>query len=278
MPSLSAPILVLAIALIALTPATSPAASTFGGYGVSAGASTSSNCPSFCTGDFDFDSSGGEFSGFASATSMVYGEARAEAFYDKSNAYLPVLKAFSSSTSGRGGSASAFGVQGYTYEGTESRQIEIAFELDANVLDSNSFGSESASASIGILGVSGLFRSNPAEYPSYQSDFGTWYFENVGTQLGTESRFVNSPNGLAQGSVSFTVNPGDIFFVGATLSAISRTGTADAFNTFTAVFEDPAVISQLTIANPVAAIPEPTSLSGLSIVTIGWYARRRRQR
>ncbi len=99
-------------------------------------------------GDADFDSSGGEFSGFASASSTVYGVSQAQAFYSSSNSYLPELKAFSSSTAGRGGSASAFAVQGFAYEGTESAEITIEFELDANVIDSGSFGSESAGGAV----------------------------------------------------------------------------------------------------------------------------------
>lgn len=247
-----------------------------GGYGVSAGVSTASDCPSFCTGDFDFDSSGGEFSGFASATSTEYGVSRAQAFYNQSEAYLPELKAFSSSTAGQGGSASAFGVQGFAYEGTESKNLTIEFELDANVIDSGSYGSERTSASIGVLGVDALNRIAPVDNPFYYGDFGTWYFENNGTQLGTDSLFVNTPNGSMSGSISFDVNPGDVFFVGASLNASSRTGTADAFNTFKSTFADPNVKSQLTIANPVAAVPEPSGLACLSIVTVGWATRRRR--
>lgn len=270
--------------LSTITPSQSFGAVTFGsGYGVSADVSTASDCPSYCTGDFDFDSSGGEYAGFASATSTFFGDSRAQAFYNQSEAYLPELKAFSSSTTGRGGSARAFGVQGFSYEGTESRQITIDFELDANVIDSASFGSERASASIGVLGVDPLNNGEEAlnaiaavDGPFYYGDFSTWYYENIGTQLGTDLLFVNSPSGLEQGQISFNVKPGDVFFVGASLNASSRTGTADAFNTFTSTFADPNVKSQLTIANAVSSVPEPTSLACLSIVTVGWAARRRR--
>jgi hypothetical protein len=280
LPNFTAPIMafLLTFGLATITPSQSFGAVTFGsGYGVSADVSTASDCPSFCTGDFDFDSSGGEYAGFASATSTVYGESRAQAFYNQSEAYLPELKAFSSSTAGRGGSAGAFGVQGFSYEGTESREITIDFELDANVLDSGSFGNERASASIGVLGLDALNSIGSVDGPFYYGHFGTWYFENIGTQLGTDSLFVNSPNGSEQGSISFNVDPGDVFFVGASLNASSRTGTADAFNTFTSTFADPNVKSQLTIANAVSSVPEPTSLACLSIVTVSWAARRRRQ-
>lgn len=249
------------------------------GYGVSAGASTFSDCPSFCTGDSDFDSNGGEFASNASAISSVFGTSKARAYYNGSETYLPELKAFSSSTGGQGGSASAFGVQGYTYEGTESETITIEFVLDANVLDSGSFGSESTSASLGVLGASGPLSSSP----EYFSDFGTWYFENLNDQLGNGSVAINTPNGSDSGSVSFIVEPGDIFFVGASIRASSRTGTADAFNTFTSSFINLTdgsrsdVGSRLFVANPVSvSVPEPSSLAFLSAIICGFTARRRR--
>jgi len=92
-----------------------------------------------------------------------------------------------------------------------------------------------------MLGLDFFDPGEPVNGPEYYSDFGTWYYENIGTQLGTDTAFVNVPNGTDTGSISFTVNPGDVFFVGASLSASSRTATADAFNTFTASFADPTV-------------------------------------
>lgn len=250
------------------------------GFGVSAGASTASDCPSFCTGDFDFDSGGGEGAGYASATSTAHGSSRARAYYSSTDSYLPELKAFSSSSAGKGGSASAFGVQGFLYEGTESGDITIEFELDASVFDSGSYGSESVAASIGVLGVNSIMEPDaPINGPDYYSDFGTWYYENFGSQLGTDSLFVNTPNGSEIGSITFDVSPGDVFFVGASLQASSRTGTADAFNTFTSTFSDSsqAFASQLTVANAVAAVPEPASMAMLSVVAVSWTARRRRR-
>ena len=260
-----------------LTATSSYAAITFAsGFGVTAGADTFANCPSFCTGDSEFDSNGGPASSFASATSTRYGLSRAQAFYSSAKTYLPELKALSTSTAGQGGSASAFGVQGYAYEGTATTTLTIDFQLDANVFDSGTFGTESTSASIGVLGLSSVDPSMPVVGPVYYASFGTWYFENIGTRLGTDSLFVNTPNGSDTGSIMFTVNPGDVFFVGASLSASSRTGIADAFNTFTATFNNPTVASQLTIANA-TAVPEPSSLILLSVAT-GCFAALRRRR
>ena len=232
------------------------------GFGVSAGVSTASDCPSFCTGDFDFDSDGGEYASFADAISTTYGLSKARAYYSGSEAYLPELKAYSSSTAGQGGSASAFGVQGYIYEGAGTETITINFALDANIFDSGTFGSESASASIGVLGLGLQNPNEPIDGPDFYSDFGTWYYENFGMQLGAESLFVDNSTtgGLDTGSISFDVDPGDVFFVGASMRASSRTGTADAFNTFTSTFSNPAIASQLTVANPVA-VPEPSRCS-----------------
>ncbi len=241
------------------------------GFGVSAGASTFSSCPSFCTGDADFDSDGGELASIANAISTTYGLSQASAYYAAPETYLPELKALSFSTSGQGGSASAFGVQGYTYDGTVSTTITIDFELDAEVLDSGTFGDESTSASLGVLGADSFVA------PLYFSDFGTWYFENLAEPLGNDSLFVDgdTAGGVDNGSVSFSVDPGDSFFVGASLRASSRTGTADAFNTFTASFSDPAIASQLIVANPVAAaVPEPSSIALLSLFAASMITRR----
>lgn len=246
-----------------------------GGFGLSASASTASDCPSFCTGDFDFDSDGGEFAGFASAISTKHGISRSRAYYNNSEFYLPELKAFSSSTGGRGGSATAFGVQGFAYNGTEEVDITIAFALDANVIDSGTFGAESVGASLGVLGLGSVVSGQPIQGPEFYTDFGTWYFENVGNQLGSDSVFVNSPNGTDTSSVTFSVEPGDVFFVGASLSASSRTGTADAFNTFTSTFTDSGIGSQLFIAN--TAVPEPAALTLFGLVAAGIASRRRRK-
>ena len=245
------------------------------GFGVSASASTSSDCPSFCTGDFDGDSGGGEFASSTSAVSTLFGTSMSESNYNGSETFLPELRAFSSSTGGRGGSATAFGVQGYTFNGTATETVRIDFELDANVLDSGSFGDEVALGRLGVLGISGT--PGPFDRPEYFSDFATWFFENPGERLGDETLIINTPNGSESGFVQFNVGPGDSFFVGASLRASSRTGTADAFNTFTSSFSDPAVASQLSIANPVSvAVPEPSSFAFLSALIGGFAARRRR--
>ena len=65
------------------------------GFGVSASASTSSDCPSFCTGDFDGDSGGGEFASSTSAISTLFGTSMSESNYNGSETFLPELRAFS---------------------------------------------------------------------------------------------------------------------------------------------------------------------------------------
>ncbi|MGB7325625.1 MAG: hypothetical protein WBD31_12195 [Rubripirellula sp.] len=241
------------------------------GYGVSAGVTTYSNCPSFCTGLSDGESSGGEFATFANVSNSTYGTAAARAFYDGSSTYLPVLKAFASSVAGRGAGASAFGAQGFTYSGTEAKLLTIDFQLDASVTG-NAAGDLSpdnrASASIGVLrGGNGLFGSNIA----FSSGFGTYYYENFGERLGERSVGVTVPNGSSAGSLSFTVNPGDEFFVAASLNATTRAGTVDAFNTFTSSFTDATGITAI-------AVPEPTSAGVLAMASVVILLTKRRKR
>ena len=245
------------------------------GFGVSASAGTFSDCPSFCTGDFDGDSGGGERASSASAISTAFGTSMAQANYNGSETFLPELRAISSSTGGRGGSATAFGVQGYTFNGTETESIRIDLALDANVLDSGSFGDERVSASLGVLGFSGT--ADPLDRPEYFSDFATWFFENPGDRLGNTGLVIDTPNGVESTFIEFDIAPGDIFFVGADLRASSRTGIADGFNTFTSSFADPAIASQLTVANPVAAVvPEPSAFVVLTALICGFTTRRRK--
>ena len=262
--------------MIAASPSiAAPQAEIDSGSGVSASAGTFSDCPSFCTGNFDGDSGGGEFASSASAVSTVFGTSMAQANYNGSETFLPELRAISSSTGGRGGSATAFGVQGYTYNGTETETIRIDLALDANVLDSGSFGEERVSASLGVLGFSGT--DGYFERPEYFSDFSTWFFENPSEMLGNAGLSITTPNGSESGFIQFNVGPGDSFFVGASLRASSRTGIADGFNTFTSSFSDPAVASQLTVANPVAAaVPEPSAFVVLTALICGFTTRRRK--
>lgn len=236
------------------------------GYGVSAGVSDFNNCPSFCTGAVNFDSDGGEFEFTASASSNTYGEFRASANYDATSSFLPILKAYAGASPTGGSSASAFGIQTYIYEGAAAKAFTLDFELDA-VLAANG-GSATATGEVAVfLGTT----------PFFTSDFGTLLFEGVNPadQLGDDSIFFDTVGSQSDtGSLTFTVEPGDIFSVAAGLrSSVRRGGLVDAENTFTSSFTDDTGLTPVAVPN---AVPEPTSLVMLGFCTLALAARRSR--
>jgi len=93
---------VLLVGLLMGMAANSPAA-IISGYGIEVSTSTANNCPSFCTGDFQYHSDGGEFSTSATSSENSYGSASSYALYTGSSpTYLPELRVNTSSDLGRG--------------------------------------------------------------------------------------------------------------------------------------------------------------------------------
>lgn len=66
-------------------------ASMVNGYGAYASTSTASSCPSYCTGDFQYDSDGGQYSTVANSSENTYATTRAFASITTGN-YLPTLR------------------------------------------------------------------------------------------------------------------------------------------------------------------------------------------
>jgi hypothetical protein len=238
------------------------------GYGVSAAASTASNCPSYCTtaggGDFQYDNDGGEFNTSAYAFENSYAEGEAYAALNGMT-YLPTLKVQASSDEGRQGSATAFGIQGFTYSGAATT-INLDFNLHGSVVDNpTGYTGNTLQASVAVLKGSQL---------DYYADFSTLVYEvafDLDT-LGIESIFINEGINIDMpGFISFDIADGDDFYVVAQLRATGKNGYADAWNTLTLEFDDDTGLE----AAGVVPVPAALWLFGSGLLGLVGVARRR---
>ena len=238
------------------------------GYGVSAGASTASNCPSYCTsaggGDFQNDNDGGEFSASAYAFENSYAEGEAYAALNGMT-YLPTLKVQASSDAGRQGRSTAFGIQGFTYSGAATT-INLDFNLHGSVGDNPSgYSYNVLEARVAVLKGSQL---------DYYADFGTLVYEVAFDldKLGIESVFINDGINIdAPGFISFDIADGEDFYVVAELSAVGQNGYADAWNTLTLEFDDATGLQ----AASVVPVPAAVWLFGSGLLGLVGVARRK---
>lgn len=265
----------LSLAFIAAAAPGMAQAAIISGYGVYAETGTASNCPSFCTtangGDFQNDSDGGEFATVATSTENSYGKAWSMAQYTGSTTtYLPVLKVDTSSDLGRRAGADAFGVQGYSFSGADGTSITLNIDLTGDIGDNpTGYVSNTLKASIAVIKTSAL---------DWLPEFGTLVFEVApqGSSQGEEFLFLSSPglNLSTTGSLTFTVDDGDDFYVVAELQANAQNGFASSTNTLNMSFDND---TGLTAVEQTTVIPVPAAVwlfaSGL-IGLIG-IARRR---
>ena len=243
------------------------------GYGAYANTSTASNCTAVgsCSttdnGDFQSDSAGGEFSTTANSTQNSYATARASAELS-GNSYLPTLRVETIADQGRGGFATAFGAQGYTYTGADSFIFNLDYNLHGSV-GTNFTGSNGLRADIAILMGNNL---------EWTTDFGTLIYESGLNPIHTNTLFIN--NGLDQNrssSLNFELNPGDMFYVVASIGARSVDGFVDGWNTFSMNFLDNTGLVAET-APAVSAVPVPAAawLFGSALLGFVGVARRKK--
>lgn len=246
-------------------------------YGTKASTSIA-DCPSFCT-NFNFGSFlGGEgtTSTGVSLVSSARGSASASAQLT-GGLNTPVLKAKSEANpSLKGAFATAFGVQGYTYNGAGG-SITLDINLDGMVTDLDSDPSDTRVFMEVVLYETENF--------AFFLDRGTLDFEFGATPLVQNNIFANEASvqlqldhtnpASANGQISIDVTTGDEFYLWAILQARSESGSkvasANAFNTGTMTFlGNPDLIS----ASPV---PVPTAiwLFGLGLIGLISITRRR---
>ncbi len=221
-------------------------------WGTSTSVSSADNCPSYCTGNFEFNENGGanQYSAY-SELNNVAGSGKAFAQVNGAG-YTPILKASVSSNDGTGMWASAWGIQHYTYTGSESMVLDLNLNLHGSV-----FGDGQIRGDVAVIKGDTL---------PWTSDMATLIYELVPSDdvLADESLFITGGyDQTVTSTISINLEAGDSFFVRADLKARGkRGGSADAFNTFTMNFSDNSL---LQATGQAATGPEPGSLALLAL-------------
>jgi len=264
----------LLLGLAASSPLTSQSA-IISGYGAYASTSTASNCSSGCStangGDFQYNRAGVEFGTIASSTETSYATANAYSSLTGST-YLPELRVETIADAGRGGVATAFGVQGYTYTGSDPFMFTLDYNLHGSVgaNPTGSINNNGLRADVAIL-----IGNNLEWYPS----FATLVYEvayNLDA-VAVDSVFLSDGiDANTGGSISFQLNSGDEFYVVGSVGARSVDGFADGWNTLSLNFQDDTGLAAVS-AVPVSAVPVPAAVWLLASGMIGLTAVARRK-
>jgi hypothetical protein len=167
------------------------------------------------------------------------------------NSLLPTLKVMAQSSGAA--YSRALAVQKFTYDGTAMSNFELNFNLHGDV----SAGS-SLRADIGVILTDQVYF-----YDTY--GFDTNFFE--GAMVGADNielgyDVVLSDTGMDQNkasSLTFDLQPGDSFFVYASVAAMANNGLVDAWNTLTMDFTDNTGLTAASFTPPVS-VPEPSSI------------------
>ncbi|WDE12953.1 PEP-CTERM sorting domain-containing protein [Thalassomonas haliotis] len=244
-------------------------------YGAYAAGYTASNCPSYCTtangGDMLNANDGGLSSDNAYATEVSYGYSQAYAALDGAS-YLPTLKVQASSEYQKGSNAEAYAMQRYTYTGTEATTIDLDLNLHGSVGDNVNGGYNSNNLRADVA----IFIGDSLEW---STDLATLYYELAyDMEKDKTSLYINEGNDVNQlGSLSFDLEPGENFFVVASMKAKSRNGYADAWNTLSLNFEDDSELVAAFAGSTPVDVPEPASLGmlGLALSLLSFGQRKK---
>lgn len=245
-------------------------------WGAEAGVNTLSPCPSFCGGVggmFEASIDGGEFSSTAYASvNNSDGNGQASASLSGPD-LLPVLGAEGFSGPDSSASSYAVGMLGYTYAGATATTISLDIMLDGvagGLSDLDPYDSAWVYSNVAVI---------LGDVNDFQHDYPTFIFEvvpgNPGLSVLGESNLALDANDVPQtltGSISFTLNPGDEFFVWAGLNAGGiRDGYGDAFSTLSMSFSDAAGITPNIIP-----VPAAVWLFGSGLIGLIGIARRKK--
>jgi hypothetical protein len=233
------------------------------------------DCPNFCT-NFNFgphDGGQGNASD-SSSVSEFRGSADAEASLT-GGLSVPVLRAKGNANpSLKGAFGSAFGSQGYTYNGP-STTLTLDATLTASLVDPGSTSFGRVSATVVVFEVSNYeFFSDLGTLISEAGATPIQQIDDLGDALMEFDLFETGSIDETQ-SVSFEATDGDQFYIWALLDAnavsSSTEGIADAFNTLGMTFEDPTGLTHASVT-----IPEPTTLTLTALTLLGLNYRRRK--
>lgn len=233
-------------------------------WGTTAQASTA-DCISSCTNvDFGPPSGGPMQSSAATSLTDTKGSAAAAAALDPgSGIATPLLRAEAFSKSSLGSAfGTAFGVEGYTNTSGSVQSYTLNILLEAFVGDLGA-GDGKVTADVIAWRTANFF---------FSSDRATLLFEASATIVDEAQLLVDlSEIPSANGSVSFTLDPGESVYVWARLKADARRDMsfADAFSTLTTSFTDPTGLAA-------ASLPEPGPLALLAGAALGLAGGRRR--
>lgn len=268
--------LTLLLSIFLLLPISSQATTiSFTSGGTQANTSTASNCTETGSCVLGLGEDGGDIqshsdTGTTSATSSetTYANAQASASLSGSS-YLPTLKAQAIADADKGAFATAYGVQQYTYTGSTAS----IFDLDYNLHGSVGTGpfSEQLSATVGVL-----LGDSPFAW-DFDVDLATNVYE-IATPLDLvdiDYLFIGDGNDVnIPGTISFILNPGDIFYVFAQLTAKAVNGTADGWNTFSMSFVDDTGLAASATPD-VSAVPVPAAAWLFGSALLGFVGLRR---
>lgn len=217
-------------------------------------------CPTYCT-DYEFGPFDGgfqEFSGTSSFTDLR-GSADAEASLTGS-LFSPVLRARGGGAGvpqAGGAFAEAFAVQGYTYEGEETKTFTLDITLSGTIIPSDPAVSS-------LNSTVALFETDDFEYNPFFGDLlenGATLYQQTGGGGNASVQFYKNEYGYFSEtqSISVELDPGDSFYLWSKLNASGvghggLGGTADAYNTLTMAFTD----GDGLVADGVL-VPEPVS-------------------
>lgn len=230
------------------------------------------SCPSFCT-SFNFGPTDGGTGTLSAATSQddSRGDSQSSAVLSAASGIsTPVLRAQAFSTgpapTNNSAGAEAYGVEGYTYEGSVPKLLVVDINLTGDLFDPSDESVNDITARVIACGADNfVFGLNGCDFGEVLP------FSEVLDQdfLVIEQ---SESGAVRTGQLSFTVAPGESFYLRGSVDATAtRDGaSADSFSTLTMTFQDSSDLVTASsgdthIDPPVASVP---SLAPLAVVML----------